>query len=92
METQPCYDLIKDSTPFHWTHDEDELFQSIKNRISEDTILAVPSTDYLFHIHVDLSNVETGCILIQQFAEEKRIFSFNSRIFEKAEQKNVYSS
>ena len=29
----------------------------------------------------------TGCILIQQFPEGKRIISFNSRIFDKAEQK-----
>ena len=59
----------------------------IKDRISEDTILAIPSTEYPFHIHVDSSNVGTGCILIQQFPEGKRIISFNSRIFDKAEQK-----
>ena len=58
-----------------------------KDRISEDTILAIPSTEYLFHIHVDSSNVGTGCILIQQFPEGKRIISFNSRIFDKAERK-----
>ena len=59
----------------------------IKDRISADTILAIPSTDYLFHIHVELSNIGTGCILILQFSEGKRIISFNSRIFDKAEQK-----
>ena len=87
VDSQPFYDLIKDSTPFHLTHEHEKLFQAIKDRISEDTILAVPSTDYPFHIHVDSSNVGTGCILIQQFPEGKRIISFNSRIFDKAEQK-----
>ena len=86
VDSQPFYDLINDSTPFQWTHEHEKLLQSIKDRISEDTILAVPSTDYPFHIHVDSSNVGTGCILIQQFPEEKRIISFNSRIFDKAEQ------
>ena len=57
------------------------------DRIIEDTILAAPSTDYPFHIHVDSSNVGTGCILIQQVYEKKRIISFNSRILDKAEQK-----
>ena len=85
VDSQPFYDLIKDSTPFHWTHEHKKLFQSIKDRNSEDTILAIPSTDYPFHIHVDSSNVGTGCILIQQFPEGKRIISFNSRIFDKAE-------
>ena len=87
MDSQPFYDLIKDSTTFQGTHEHEKLFQSIKDRISEDTILAVPSTDYPFHIHVDSSNIATGCILAQQFPEGKRIISFNSRTFDKAELK-----
>ena len=87
VDSQPFYDLIEDSTAFQWTHEHEKLFQSIKDRISEDTILAVPSTDYPFNIHVDSSNVGTGCILIQQFPEGKRIFSFDSRIFDEADQK-----
>ena len=87
VASQPFYDLIKDSTSFHWTEEHEQLFQAIKDRISEDTILAVPSTDYPFHIQVDSSNAGTGCILIQQFPEGKRIISFNSRVFDKAEQK-----
>ena len=85
--SQQFYDLIKDSTPFHWTHEHEKLFQSIKDRISEDTVPAAPSTDYPFHIHVHSSNVGTGCILIQQFPEGKRMISFNSWSFDKAEQK-----
>ena len=86
-DSQPLYELIKDSTPFHWTHEHEKLFQSIKDRNSEDTTLAVTSTDCPFHIHVDSSNVGPGSILIQQFPEGKRIISFNSRNFDKAEQK-----
>ena len=87
VDSQPFYDLTKDSTPFQWTHEHQKLFQSIKDRISEDTILAVPSIDYPFHINMDSSNVGSGCILIQQFPEGKRINSFNSRNFDKGEQK-----
>ena len=47
----------------------------------------MPSTDYLFQVHVDSSNVGTGCILIQQFPEGKRIITFNSRRFDKVEEK-----
>ena len=50
MDSQPFCDLIKDSTCFHWTDEHEKLFQSIKDRISDDTIRAVPSTDYPFHI------------------------------------------
>ena len=87
MDSQLFYDLVKDLTSFHWTNEHEKLFQSNKDRISEDAILAVPSTDYPFHIHVDSPNVGTGCILIQHFPERKRIISFNSRFFDKAEHK-----
>ena len=87
VDSQHFYDLNKDSTSFHWTDEHEKFFQSIKDRISEDTILAVPSTENPFNIHVDSSNVGTGCILIQQFSEGKRIIYFDSRVFDKAEQK-----
>ena len=87
VDSQPFYEIIKDSTPFKWTDQHEELFKEIKTRISEDTILAVPSTEYPFQIHVDSSNVGTGCILVQQFPEGKRIVSFNSRVFDNAGQK-----
>ena len=87
VDSPPFFDLIKVSTPFHWTEEHEQLFKSIKQRIHKDTVLAVPSTDYPFHIHVDSSNVGTRCILIQQFPEGKKIISFNSRVIDKAEQK-----
>ena len=53
VDSQPFYDLINDTTIFHWTHEHEKLFQSIKERISEDTIFVGRSTNYLFHVHVD---------------------------------------
>ena len=88
VDNQPFYDLIKNSTPFHWIEEHEALLDSIKVRIHKDTVLAVPSTDYPFHIQVDCSNVGTGCILIQQFPDGKRMVSSNSRVFDKAEQKS----
>ena len=87
VDSQPFYDLIKDSTPFHRPEEHEALFNSIKKRIQRDRVLAIPSTVYPFHIHVDSSNIGTGCILIQQFPEGKKIISFISRVFDKAEQK-----
>ena len=87
VDSQPFYDLSKDSTPFYWTGEHEKLFNSIKEGIHKDTVLAFPPTDYPFHIHVDSSNVGTGCIPIQQFPEGKRIISFSSRVFDKVEQK-----
>ena len=87
VDSHPFYDLIKDSTPFHWTGENEKMFDSIKERIHKDTFLAVPSTDYPSHIHVDSSTVGTGCIPIEQLPEGKRFISFNSRVFDEAKQK-----
>ena len=65
VDCQLFYNLVRDSTSFHWTEEHEKLFQTIKDRISEDTTLAVPSTDYLLHVHVESSNVGTSYILTQ---------------------------
>ena len=70
VDIQPFYDLIRDSTPFYWKHQHEKPFQSMKDRISEDTILAVPSTDYPFHIHVDSWNVEPAVSQSNSFRRE----------------------
>ena len=54
--------------------------------VTGDTIFALLSRDYPFHINVISSNIGPGCIRIQQFQEVKRIF-FHSRVYNKAEQK-----
>ena len=92
VDGETFYDLIRDSTSTHWTEEHEKLFQMVKDRISEDTIPAFPSTEYPIHIHVDLSNVGTGCIIIQHFPEGKRIISVNSRSFDEAEQKCLHST
>ena len=71
VEGQPVFELIKETTPFNWTDQHEKIFKENKIRISEDTILPVPSTKYPFHIQVDSYNVGTGCILVQQLLEGK---------------------
>ena len=73
VDSQPFYELIKDSTPFHWTEEHEVLFDSIKERIHKDTVLAVPSTDYPFHIHADSSNVGTVVFLFNSSLREREL-------------------
>ena len=37
------YELLRDDVPFEWTKELEKIFQNIKDRISEETILAVPN-------------------------------------------------
>ena len=71
VDSQLSSDLIKDSILFHWTHEQKNLFLSIKDMISEDTIVVVPTTDFLFHIQVHLTIVGASYVVIQQLPEGK---------------------
>ena len=86
VDSKPFYQLLRD-VPFKWTKEHEKLFQNIKDRISEETILAVPNPKYPFHIQVDSSSIGIGSILVQEFPSGKRIVSFNSRVLTKDEQK-----
>ena len=86
VDNQPLFELIKDTTLFKWTDQHESVLKEIKFRINEDTILAVPLTEYPFHLHGDSSNVATGCILVHESPDGKRKVSFNSRLFDNAEQ------
>ena len=87
VDSKPFYELLRDDVPFNWTKEREELFRNNKDRISEETVLAVRNPKYPFHIHVESSSIGTGSILVQEFPSGKRIVSFNSRVFTKDEQK-----
>ena len=87
VDCKPFYDLIGDDTVFEWKPEHEKLFCEIKNRLSSDTVLAIPNTKHPFHVHVDSSSIGRGSIIVQEFPEGKRIVSYNSRVFDKSEQK-----
>ena len=62
-------------------------FKEHKQEVCHDISNAFPSNDPPFHIHADSSNLGTGCVLIEDFLNRKRMISANSRGFDKAEQK-----
>ena len=66
VDSKPFYELLRDDVPFKWTKEHEKLFQNLKDRISEETILAVPNPKYPFNIHVDSSSIGTGSILVQE--------------------------
>ena len=83
----PLYDLTRGDVNFKWEEEHEKVFNILKEKFTHDISLAIPNANYPFHIHADLSNLGTGCRLIQQFLDRKRIVSVNSRVFDKAEQK-----
>ena len=87
IDAKPLYDLTKDATLFKWLPEHEKVFTDLKQRFCHNIFNAILSNDYPFHIHADSSNLGTGCVLIQDFHDRKRMISANSRVFNKAEQK-----
>ena len=86
IDTKPLYDLTRGDVIFKWEGEHEKVFNILKEKFALDISLAIPNANYPFHIHADSSNLGTGCILIQQFPDRRRIVSANSRVFDKAEQ------
>ena len=63
VDSKPFYEHLRSDVPFEWTKEHQKLFQNIKDKKSEETILAVPNPKYPFHITVDSSSIGTGSIL-----------------------------
>ena len=54
VDSQPFFELIKDTTPFEWTEQHEALFNQIKERISEVQVLQFPQLNILFIITLTL--------------------------------------
>ena len=88
INAKPIYDLTKDTTLFKWLPEHEKIFTDLEQRFCHDIFNAFPSNYHPFHIHADSShNLRTGCVLIQDFPDRKRMISANSIVFDKAEQK-----
>ena len=74
VDAKCLYELANSSDKFHWLPCHEEVFQKLKDKFCHDISNAIPNVNYPFHIHADSSNVGTGCILIQDFPERKRLF------------------
>ena len=64
VDCKPFYDLTRTETKFVWTTEQEKLFNDIKDRISEDTNLAIPDTIHPFHVHVDASSIGVSSTLV----------------------------
>ena len=71
VDSKAFYDLLRDSTSFHWADENEKIFRMLKDNQPRYNS-PIPSTQYSFHIHVDSSNVGTGCTLIQQSTIPRR--------------------
>ena len=64
--TAPMEKLLKKDAKFHWTESFQESLDTLKNRMATTPILIFPYWKKEFHVHVDVSSVALGMVLMQQ--------------------------
>ena len=89
INLKPLYTLLHYDVKFQWTPEVEKIFQNVKNAMTVDTELTIPTnTTHPFFITVDASLVGLGAVLFQMNEENKiKVISYNSRILNTQEQK-----
>ena len=62
---KPLFSLTKKNIKFHWTTDHDESFQTLKNILMSDTVLAFPDVTKKMALFTDASDTCIGACLTQ---------------------------
>lgn len=72
-----------DNKEFKWTHGDDKSFESLKQRVAELPILALPNFNKVFQVECDTSGNAIGAILCQ----EGKLVAFSSEKLDYTERK-----
>jgi hypothetical protein len=69
---KPLNNLTKKDAPWTWGNDEQNAFDTLKHRITEEPILRQPQMDQQFELEVDASGYALGAVLMQRQEDGKR--------------------
>ena len=74
------YDLIRKDNEFEWTEAQQKAFEIIKEKLTEEPILAHPDWDKTFKLYTDASDTGLGAVLIQDDENGKeRVIAYEAR-------------
>jgi hypothetical protein len=69
---KPLNNLTKKDAPWVWGNDEQNAFDTLKRRITEEPILQQPQMDEQFELEVDASGYAISAVLMQRQEDGKR--------------------
>ena len=70
---QPLYNLLKKDTPYNWDKSCQNSFESLKQTLTSDVVLAHPDYEKTFHVFTDASNIAVGAVLMQRDKKIKNL-------------------
>ena len=76
---KPIYDLTKKGRPFIWQEEQQQAFDTIKERITNPPILYLPKPEERFILYCDSSRTHTGSSLWQVQEGKPRLIGYASK-------------
>jgi hypothetical protein len=71
----PMTKLLWKNTPFVWSEQCEQSFQTLKEKLTTAPVLAVPETDKDYIVYCDASKQGIGCVLMQ----DRKVIAYGSR-------------
>ena len=69
---RPLNELTKKDTEWNWTSRQEEAFNTLKERVTSEPVLAHPELDKQFEVEVDASGFTLGAVLLQKKSDDKK--------------------
>ena len=87
---RPLEDLKKKNTPFEWTEECQQAFDTLKSQITSNPILDLPDWTLNFELSCDASHLASGAVLFQRDSsrtqrQQLRVIGYYSYTFNSAE-------
>ena len=76
---KPIYDFTRKGRPFHWQEEQQQAFDTIKERMINPTILYLPKLGGRFILYCDSSRTHTGSSLWQIQEVKPRLIGYASK-------------
>jgi transposase InsO family protein len=77
---KPLSDLTKKSIPFHWSHDQQTAFETLRDAIIQTPVIAMFDPDKQCSIFTDASKIGIGAILTQKDEQNNdRVIAYYSK-------------
>jgi hypothetical protein len=62
----PLTGLVSPSVKYRWVTEQQKAFDDIKQKVSQETLLAFSDFEKEFHVYTDASNKQLGGVIIQE--------------------------
>jgi hypothetical protein len=83
----PLHAMTKKNTPFNWTEECQKSFDTLKQKLTEASILALPCDVGGYVLDTDASDHGLGAVLSQVQDGEERVICYASRLYSDAERR-----